>query len=131
MQNVCHESTLAAQTVHEKLKPFPNWMSAHGMEQSTSLISDDTANQILFEPSTQNISQSQTTDIPPNRFTKVKSSHTPKESLDRPQSRDESLRQELASIRRVNEAIEGVISCLERARENVKVSLAVWIHTRI
>ena len=37
------------------------------------------------------------------------------------ESRDESLRQELANVRKVNETIEGVIQSLERAKTNMKV----------
>lgn len=37
-------------------------------------------------------------------------------------SRDEALRQELASVKKVNEAIEGVLQSLEKAKANMKVS---------
>lgn len=36
------------------------------------------------------------------------------------QARDQSLRQELASVRKVNEAIEGVLASLEKAKTNMK-----------
>lgn len=38
------------------------------------------------------------------------------------QSREEALRQELASVKKVNEAIEGVLQSLEKAKANMKVS---------
>jgi len=37
-------------------------------------------------------------------------------------SREEALRQELASVKKVNEAIEGVLQSLEKAKANMKVS---------
>ena len=40
------------------------------------------------------------------------------------QARDESLRQELANVRKVNETIEDVIDNLNKARTNMKVGLA-------
>ena len=36
-------------------------------------------------------------------------------------ARQEALKQELASVKKVNEAIEGVLQSLERAKSNVKV----------
>jgi len=37
-------------------------------------------------------------------------------------SREEALRQELASVKKVNETIEGVLHSLEKAKANMKVS---------
>ena len=37
------------------------------------------------------------------------------------QSREEALRQELASVKKVNEAIEGVLQSLEKPKANMKV----------
>src|SRR5271163_3557228 len=37
------------------------------------------------------------------------------------QTREEALREELASVRRVNETIEGVIESLEKAKSSMKV----------
>lgn len=37
-------------------------------------------------------------------------------------SREDALRQELASVKNVNEAIEGVLASLEKAKANMKVS---------
>ena len=42
---------------------------------------------------------------------------------DEQQSRDQSLREELANVEKVNQAIEGVIESLGRARENMQVRL--------
>lgn len=39
-------------------------------------------------------------------------------------SRDEALRQELASVKKVNEAIEAVLGSLEKTRANMKVRKA-------
>ncbi len=44
-----------------------------------------------------------------------------KPTYEEQQSHDASLRQELASVRKVNETIEGVIESLERAKGNMKV----------
>ena len=41
------------------------------------------------------------------------------------QAREESLRQELESVRRVNEAIEGVIQSLAKAKDNMKVNAVI------
>ena len=38
-------------------------------------------------------------------------------------SREESLRQELASVKKVNEAIEGLLASLEKAKVNMKVRI--------
>lgn len=38
-------------------------------------------------------------------------------------SQEESLQQELASVKKVNEAIEGVLASLEKAKSNMKVQI--------
>lgn len=40
------------------------------------------------------------------------------------QSREESLRHELANVKKVNEAIEGVLQSLEKAKVNLKVAMS-------
>ena len=40
-------------------------------------------------------------------------------------AREESLRQELESVRRVNETIEGVIQSLAKAKDNMKVNALI------
>ena len=46
------------------------------------------------------------------------------------QEREESLRRELESVRQVNEAIEGVIQSLNKARDNMKVCQKNLVHYR-
>lgn len=52
------------------------------------------------------------------------SSRTPAEANT---AREESLRQELASVKKVNQAIEGVLESLTKAKTNMKVSLCTII----
>jgi len=71
-------------------------------------------------------------------FSIVIDEHTPSTSKARPQSknanhelshsnieaeksREESLREELASVKKVNESIEGLLQSLEKAKANMKV----------
>ena len=42
-------------------------------------------------------------------------------SVEEQKSHDDALRQELVNVKKVNEAVEGVIQSLERAKENMKV----------
>ena len=48
----------------------------------------------------------------------------PRPSYEDTEARDAALRQELASVRKVNEAIEGVIQNLNRAQTSMKVGSA-------
>ncbi len=50
-----------------------------------------------------------------------KQSNAAKPTYQEQQERDEGLRQELQSVRQVNEAIEGVIQSLRKAKDNMKV----------
>ncbi len=50
-----------------------------------------------------------------------KQSNAAKPTYQEQQERDEGLRQELQSVRHVNEAIEGVIQSLRKAKDNMKV----------
>ena len=50
-----------------------------------------------------------------------KQSNAAKPTYQEQQKRDEELRQELESIRQVNEAIEGVVQSLQKAKQNMKV----------
>lgn len=71
-------------------------------------------------------------------FSLLEDEQSPSEVRARPQSRnanqnassaeaqkshEESLRQELASVKKVNEAIEGVLASLEKAKANMKVQI--------
>ena len=47
---------------------------------------------------------------------------TAKPTYQEQQAREDSLRQELESVRRVNETIEGVIQSLAKAKDNMKVN---------
>lgn len=74
-------------------------------------------------------------------FSIVIDDHTPSTSKARPQSRnanhevshsnveaeksrEESLRQELAGVKKVNESIEGLLQSLEKAKANMKVGIS-------
>ena len=50
-----------------------------------------------------------------------KSTHSSEPNHENQEAKDHALRQELASVRKVNETIEGVISSLEKAKENMGV----------
>jgi hypothetical protein len=50
-----------------------------------------------------------------------KQGHATKPTYQEQQERDETLRQELESVRQVNEVIEGVIHSLRKAKDNMKV----------
>ena len=64
----------------------------------------------------------------PNRQQSGKTAQAPRPSYEDQQTRDQSLRQELASVRKVNETIEGVIQSLDKAKTNMKVGLlAAWV----
>lgn len=54
-----------------------------------------------------------------------KQPNTNKPTYQEQQEREASLRQELQSVRQVNEAIEGVIHSLGKARDNMKVRFHV------
>jgi hypothetical protein len=51
--------------------------------------------------------------------------HTGKTKYDDGESKEATLRNELQSVRKVNEAIEGVIDSLNKAQSSMKVSLPV------
>ena len=47
-----------------------------------------------------------------------------KKSPEAEKTREEVLRQELASVRKVNEAIEGILESLQKAKANMKVCVS-------
>lgn len=51
-------------------------------------------------------------------------------SAEAQKSREEGLRQELASVKKVNEAIEGVLASLDKAKSNMKVQINSSLHLR-
>ena len=57
-----------------------------------------------------------------------KQSNSTKPTYQEQQQRDESLRQELQSVRQVNEAIEGVVQSLRKAKDNMKVRIEAIVH---
>jgi DASH complex subunit Duo1 len=72
---------------------------------------------------------------PPNENTPSLPPKHPKSRADEKEAREAALKQELESLRRINQVIEGVVESLEKAKENVKTvsttvnSASTLLHT--
>ena len=96
------------------------------MDPDDSLMNDHNADESLWDSPVKPSNDSGET---PRAF--VKHTDSAKPTYQEQQEREQSLRRELESVRQVNEAIEGVIQSLNKAKDNMKVytsgqSHAIW-----
>jgi DASH complex subunit Duo1 len=93
------------------------------LAQDESLLSDDGVDESLWESGAKHASTAKREGV--GNFNKT--AQNSKSSYEEQVARDLILRQELESVRKVNEAIEGVIESLDKAKGSMKAS----VHVRI
>lgn len=86
------------------------------LDGDDSLLDDDVVDESLWESPVKPVEKHTQRSEPSGNH-----GHSARATYVDQQAREETLRQELASVRKVNEAIESVIESLEKAKENMKV----------
>lgn len=89
-------------------------------ENDESFLTDDLEQSLLDSPAKKSSSRDA-----PSHSRQASTQQTGRSGTLSKEQHEANLRQELANVRKVNEAIEGVVESLEKARNNMKVRTGV------